>query len=227
MHTHPYPSCSMQESLNSKGRIVAFCITIALGIGGPLFASGPAYADSPEDGEGVATIRQALNDAGCPPAGENETVVCERIFNEQIWEFFMRSWGMPRGSTGGEPVYKPNANKAIDEFDRRELAASQLVNPPATFGQKSKQLAQELANYLDRQVLGDFTVLIDVFQTLATTPTPEAMSRFDPVEVSSQLRRLGLGTRHWIRHRIGLGIATEVSTSDAEWWSAVDAGLKR
>ena len=65
----------------------------------------------------------------------------------------------------------PNVDRAPDNYDRMQLAASKLLNPPADFGERSRQLPQELADYLDRQTVGNFDVLIDVFRTLATTPT--------------------------------------------------------
>jgi hypothetical protein len=184
------------------------------------------------DDEIIVSTRQALSDLGCPDGGPYETTVCAERLDRGIWQFFLRSWlGADqggRGGTGGEPVYKPNHDRVADSLDRTDLAANRLVNPPANFGAKSKQLAQQLADYLDGLPGSTFDPLAEVFQTLATNPTPEAMAQFDEGQLSMLILRLGLAVRQVVRQAIGRAIVNGgLSNAEDRWWSAIEGGILR
>lgn len=177
--------------------------------------------------DGLQTLQQGLSQVGCRDAGQFETVVCARELDRLLWNFYIESFLRPGGTTGffgGEPTYKPNVNRIDDIVERADLAAEVLLNPPADFGQASRELAGELAELLDRSTPRP-GLLVDVFTALFQG---QSVAQFDAGEVGAAVLRLNAAQRNRMRVLIGTALATRIpSGAQARYWTAIHGGLLR
>jgi hypothetical protein len=243
---------------NDLGRSVTGSVAVVVGTSGDggvvspggMGASGPRQLMWRVDPLDLQDVRQALDYSRCVSTGQTidgpngpEIVVtadCSDDAAESLLRFMRETWewrpdaGIPIPINTGEPLPREAVQQRRKEREalRRENLGNRLLNPPANFGDASRQLAQQIKDVVDALGLTQKLLVGGWLGTLLTTPTPETLATqgYDPTELVNALQGLDKIEREKIRQLITFELIKQppsLSTEERKYWDAVRRALNR